>query len=200
MVDPVFVYLTITVIFSILLIAMGLLGGLGGVFDIHLDIGHGLDLGGGGIDAGGVGHDVATDSGQFAGTGISPLSLPVLFVFGTFFGAFGTTLEVTQALPPIGVPFFAAGFSAIITAVIYFVMVQVFVKSQATSEYRLKDLIGSAGEIMVPVGPGLRGQILVVTDAAGRTLISAVSEQSLKTGERVQIKGVEGNSLVVEKV
>src|SRR5437867_2310447 len=97
MVDVVFVYLTITIIFSILLIAMGLMGGLGGVFDIH------LDLGGGGIDAGGV--DV-----------------------------------------------------------------------------------------------GGIGQVMVITDAAGRTLITAVSKESLGTGERVHITGVEGHSLVVEKV
>jgi len=199
MVDVVFVYLTITLIFAILLIAMGVLGGLGGVFDIHLDVGHGVDMGGGG-DAGGIGHDVGTDSGQFAGSGISPLSLPVLFVFGTFFGAFGTLLEVAQALPPIGVPFFAGVMAAVVTAIIYFVMVRVFVRSQATSEYQLKDLVGSSGAITIPVEPGTRGQVLVMTDAAGRTLISAVSSQQLKTGDRVQITGVEGSSLVVEKV
>src|SRR2546425_13351512 len=200
MVDVVFVYLAITLIFAILLIAMGVLGGLGGVFDIHLDIGHGADLGGGGPDLGGVGHDVGTDSGQFAGSGISPLSLPVLFVFGTFFGAFGTILEITQALPQVGVPFFAAGMSAVITAVVYFFMVRIFVRNQATSEYRLKDLVGARGEITIPAVPGTRGQVLVVTEAAGRTLLSAVSSQSLGTGDRVHVIGVEGSSLVVEKV
>src|SRR3989442_3899967 len=200
MVDIVFVYLTITLIFAILLIAMGVMGGLGGVFDIHLDIGHGVDMGGAG-DAGGLGHGGGgTDSGQFAGSGISPLSLPVLFVFGTFFGAFGTLLEITQALPTIGVPFFAGVMAAVVTAIIYFVMVKVFVRSQATSEYRLTDLVGSPGEITIPVEPGTRGQVLVLTDAAGRTLISAVSSQSLKTGDRIQVKGVEGHSLLVERV
>jgi len=200
MVDIVFVYLTITLIFAILLIAMGVMGGLGGVFDIHLDIGHGVDMGGAG-DAGGLGHGGGgTDSGQFAGSGISPLSLPVLFVFGTFFGAFGTLLEITQALPTLGVPFFAGVMSAVVTAIIYFVMVRVFVRSQASSEYQLKDLVGSSGSITIPVEPGTRGQVLVMTDAAGRTLISAVSSQQLKTGDRVHITGVEGSSLVVEKV
>src|SRR3989442_6478781 len=197
MVDVVFVYLAITLIFAILLIAMGVLGGLGGVFDIHLDIGHGADLGGGGPDVGGVGHDVGTDSGQFAGSGISPLSLPVLFVFGTFFGAFGTLLEITQALPTIGVPLFAGVMAAVVTAIIYFVMVRVFVRSQASSEYQLKDLVGSSGSITIPVEPGTRGQVLVMTDAAGRTLISAVSSQQLKTGDRGHITRVGGSSPVV---
>ncbi|HTD80719.1 MAG TPA: NfeD family protein [Thermoplasmata archaeon] len=196
--DPVLVYLLITIVFSILLITMGLLGGLGGVFDIHLDFGHGVDVGG--VDVGGVGHDLATDQGQFAGAGISPLSLPILFVFGTFFGVFGTVMEVTKFLPTFGVPFAAGVLSAVLTAIVYYAMVNVFVKTQATSEYRLKDLIGSHGEITVPVEPGIRGQVLVVTEAAGRTLISAVSKESLRTGERVQVTGMEGSSLIVEKV
>lgn len=202
MVDVVFVYLAITVIFSILLIAMGLMGGLGGVFDLHLDLGGGADasLDVGGADAGGVGHDIATDPGQFGGETISPLSLPVLFVFGTFFGAFATIAEVTRALPSIGVPFFAAGLSGVITAALFFVFVRVFLRTQAKSEYRLRDLVGQSGEVTVPVAPGTRGQVLVMTDAAGRTLISAVSNEDLKTGQRVQIKGVEGDALVVEKV
>jgi len=199
MVDVVFVYLTITIVFAILLIAMGLMGGLGGVFDIHLDFGGG-GLDAGGVDVGGVGHDVGTDSGQFSGSGISPLSLPILFVFGTFFGVFGTVFEVTQFLPTVAVPFAAALFSAVITVMVYYAMVYAFVKTQATSEYRLKDLVGSHGEVTVPVGPGSRGQVLVITDAAGRTLLSAVSKDSLKTGDRVQVMGVEGSSLVVEKV
>ncbi len=199
MVDVVFVYLTITIVFAILLIAMGLMGGLGGVFDIHLDFGGG-GLDAGGVDVGGVGTDIGTDSGQFSGPGISPLSLPILFVFGTFFGVFGTVFEVTQFLPTVAVPFAAALFSAVITVMVYYAMVYAFVKTQATSEYRLKDLVGSHGEVTIPVGPGSRGQVLVVTDAAGRTLLSAVSKDSLKTGDRVQVMGVEGSSLVVEKV
>jgi membrane protein implicated in regulation of membrane protease activity len=83
---------------------------------------------------------------------------------------------------------------------VYFLMVRIFVETQATSEYRLKDLVGTRGEITIPASPGSRGQVLVVTDAAGRTLLSAVSDQSLNRGDRVQVTGVEGSSLVVEKV
>ncbi len=194
MVDILTVYIGITVVFSVLLFVMAVTGGL---FEIGADVG-GVDVGG--VDLGDIGHDVSTDAGQFSGAGISPLSLPILFAFGAFFGAFGTVLESFQSLPSISVPFVAAGASAVITALVYYFLVQVFAKSQATTTYDLKDLVGTRGEVTVPVKPGVRGQVLVLTDARGRTLLSAISTQDLKTGDRVQITGVEGNALVVEKV
>jgi len=194
MVDILTVYIGITVVFGVLLFVMAVTGGL---FDIGADVG-GVDVGG--VDLGDIGHDVAADAGQFSGAGISPLSLPILFAFGAFFGAFGTVLESFQSLPSIAVPFVGAGASAVVTALVYYFLVQVFAKSQVTTTYDLKDLVGTRGEVTVPVKPGMRGQVLVVTDARGRTLLSAISTQDLKTGDRVQITGVEGNALVVERV
>lgn len=194
MVDVLAIYIGITVVFSVLLFIMAITGGL---FGMGVEAG-GVDIGG--ADLGDIGHDVAADAGQFSGAGISPLSLPILFAFGAFFGAFGTVLEAFQSLPPIAVPFIAAGASAVITALVYYFLVRVFARSQATTTYNLKDLVGARGEVTVPVKPGVRGQVLVVTEARGRTLLSAVSSHDLKTGDRVQITGVEGNALVVEKV
>ncbi len=196
MVDVVTIYIIIAAVFSILLLIMALTGGLGTAMDLGgMDVG--TDVGGG--DLGLAGHDVATDSGQFSGAGISPLSLPILFAFGSFFGGFGAILELLQVLPTIGVPFFAAGLGAIITAALYFVLVKLFAESQATTVYNMNDMIGMPGEVTIPVGPGTRGQVLIITEARGRTLLSAVSNQTLGTGERVKVTGVEGNALAVEK-
>src|SRR3972149_4195022 len=108
MVDVLTIYIIITVVFSILLFIMAVTGGLGATFDFGgADVG--VDVGG--ADLGDIGHDVATDAGQFSGAGISPLSLPILFAFGAFFGAFGAVIEEGQgppALPALAVPFFAA--------------------------------------------------------------------------------------------
>ena len=202
MVDVVAIYLVITIVFSILLLVMAVTGGIGGAIDFgSVDIGGadiGADLGGVGHD---IGHDVGHDAGQFSGTGIHPLSLPIMFAFGAFFGAFGTLFESLQLefLPTLVVPFVAAVLSMVVTAMVYCLLQAVFAKSQVTTEYKLADLIGTRGEITVPVRPGLRGQVLVATDARGRTLLSAVSTQDLKTGDRVQVTGVEGGALVVEK-
>jgi membrane protein implicated in regulation of membrane protease activity len=201
MVDVVAIYLVITIVFSILLLIMAVSGGIGGAVDFG-----GADIGGPdiGADLGGVGHDVSHDvghdAGQFSGTAIHPLSLPIMFAFGAFFGAFGTVFESLQFLPTFAVPLVAAILAMAVTLMVYFLLQTMFAKSQATTEYRLSDLIGSRGEITVPLHPGIRGQVLVATDARGRTLLSAVSAQELKTGDRVQITGVEGGALVVEKV
>jgi len=201
MVEVVAIYLVITIVFSILLLIMAVSGGLGGVVDFGgADVGGpdiGADLGGVGHD---IGHDVGHDAGQFSGTGIQPLSLPIMFAFGAFFGAFGTVFESMQVLPMFLVPLVAAILASVITALVYILLQAMFAKSQATTEYKLPDLVGARGEITIPVRPGLRGQVLVATDARGRTLLSAISSQELKTGDRVQITGVEGGALVVEKV
>ncbi len=195
MVDVVTIYIVVAAVFSILLLVMALSGGMSGVMDIHVDIAH-PDIP---TDMGGVGHDVSTDSGQFSGPTISPLSLPILFAFGAFFGAFGALLEITSSLPTIIVPFFAGGVAAVLTAIIFFILVKVFAESQGRTEYLLKDLIGLPGEITIPAAPGTRGQVLVITDARGRTLLSAVSKDPVGTGDRVKITGIEGNALVVER-
>ncbi|HLE46065.1 MAG TPA: NfeD family protein [Thermoplasmata archaeon] len=197
MVDVVVIYLVITIVFSVLLLIMAISGGIGGIVDFG-----GADVGGPdiGADLGGVGHDIGHDAGQFTGTGIHPLSLPIMFAFGAFFGAFGTVFESMQLLPIFVVPLLAAIIASVLTAMMYFLLQVVFSKSQVTTEYKLADLIGGRGEITVPVHPGVRGQVLVSTDARGRTLLSAMSSQDLKTGDRVQITGVEGGALIVEKV
>ncbi len=203
MVDVVAIYLVITVIFSVLLLIMAISGGLGGGSDVGIHVGGdigadmGADLGGAGHD---IGHDVGHDAGQFSGVGIHPLSLPVLFAFGAFFGGFGTVFESLQILPTIVVPFVAAVLAAVVSAMTYFLLRMIFSGAQATTTFSLTDLIGARGEITVPVHPGSRGQILVATDARGRTLLSAVSAQDLSTGDRVQITAIEGGALVVEKV
>jgi len=196
MVDVVTVYIVVAAIFAILLLIMALSGGLSGAMDIHVDIAH-PDIP---PDMGGVGHDMSTDSGQFSGATISPLSLPILFAFGAFFGAFGALLEITQTFPTIVVPFFAGGMAALLTGIIFWVLVKLFAESQGKTEYKMIDLVGMAGEITIPAAPGTRGQVLVITDARGRTLLSAVSSEAVGTGDRVKVTGIQGNALVVEKV
>ena len=103
------IYLIIAIICGLLLLVMAALGGHG---DSGLDVGHGPD-----VD---VGH------GDFSGTGISPLSIPILLVFGTMFGCVGGILEALE-WDALLTPIVGLAVSAIITAVTYVILVKVFV-------------------------------------------------------------------------
>jgi membrane-bound ClpP family serine protease len=64
----------------------------------------------------------------------------------------------------------------------------------------LNDVVGSRGQVIVPIRPGHPGQIVVVTEARGRTLLQAVSEESIGTDEHVMIDSIVGTSVKVHRV
>ena len=79
-------------------------------------------------------------------------------------------------------------------------MLNVFVKTQAETKVDLAALVGYKGQVLVPVRPGQPGQIVVVTEARGRTLLQAVADQEITTDEHVVVDSVVGNSVKVHKV
>jgi membrane-bound ClpP family serine protease len=148
--------------------------------DIHVDTGVDADLG----------------YGDFHGAGITPLSIPVVLVFGTLFGATGTIFEAMR-YDVLTVPILAVIIATVITAIIYVILVKVFVKTQATSTVNIRALVGEQGETTMPITPESPGQVMVITDARGRTLLSAVSDSKIPTNTVVEITGVEGNAVKV---
>ncbi|MBU4032010.1 MAG: hypothetical protein KKH41_07895 [Candidatus Thermoplasmatota archaeon] len=187
-------YLVMAIICAVMLIIMaafadfGSDAGVDGV-DMHLD-----------TDASGVDMhlDSGTDTGygDFHGAGISPLSIPIILVFGTLFGSFGALFE-DQVTNIILVPTLSALISVIITAIIYVILVKVFVKSQATTQVHIKDLVGKDGEATMPISSSSPGQIMVITEERGRTLVSASSDVDIPTNAMVTITGVLGNGVKV---
>ncbi|MDO9536853.1 MAG: NfeD family protein [Thermoplasmata archaeon] len=176
-------YLVVAIICAVMLIIMAAFADFGGDagfdgVDMHLDTG---------ADAG---------FGDFHGAGISPLSIPIILVFGTLFGAFGAVFEDME-MNTILVPTLSALIGVAITAVIFVLLVKVFVKSQATTQVHIKDLVGSDGETTMPIKPGSPGQIMVITEERGRTLVSAVSEVDIPTNAMVNIVGIAGNGVKV---
>ncbi len=168
------IYTWIMIAFILLLVLVLAMGDIGGVdFD----------------------HDIPSD----VGTGLSPLSLPILAVFGTAFGGFGTIFEVLN-FGPLWTPLLAAAFAGLMGGGMYVVMLNVFVKTQAETRVDLQSLAGYKGQVLVPIKPGQPGQVLVVTEARGRTLLLAISDESIGTDEHVMIDSVVGNSVKVHKV
>src|SRR3990172_12033 len=166
-------YLWIMIIFLVLLVVVLVVGDFGGAD-------HDVDVGG----------DIS---------GLSPLSLPVVAMFGTTFGGIGALLD-TLALPTVAVVGIAVLFAAALAGGMYFAMVRVFVRGQVSSDVVPVELIGQEASVMISISPDQSGQVLVITAARGRTLLSAVSSEEIKTDETVVIEGVVGNTVRVRKV
>ena len=148
-------------------------------------------------DIGGL--DFDHDIGLDVDTGLSPLSLPIVASFGTAFGGFGTILE-TLGFGSIVTPVLAAVFAILVAGGMYVVMLNLFVKSQAETRVDLATLVGYKGQVMIPIKPGQPGQIVVVTEARGRTLLQAISDDAIGTDEHVAVDSIVGNSVKVHKV
>jgi len=167
-------YTWVMIAFFILLLLVLVLGDIGGLdFD----------------------HDIGTD----VDTGLSPLSLPVVGVFGTSFGGFGTLLEIL-GFSVIVVPILATVFALLTAGGMYVLMLNLFVKTQAETRVDLETLAGYKGQVMVPIRPGQPGQIVIVTEARGRTLLQAIADEPIGTDEHVVVDSVVGNSVRVHKV
>src|SRR5207247_3108301 len=105
---------------------------------------------------------------------------------------FGTGTIVT--------PFLAALFAVLLSGGLYVVMLNLFVKSQAETRVDLATLVGYKGQVMIPIRPGQPGQIVVVTEARGRTLLQAISDDVVGTDEHVVVDSIVGNSVKVHKI
>lgn len=194
------IYLIIAIICAVLLIVSVALGGFADDVDMG---GHDIDVGGPDLDVGGPdvdlgGPDVDVGYGDFSGAGISPLSLPVILAFGSSFGGIGALLEVSGFDPYI-TPLIAIFVSIIIAAALYMGLVWMFVKTQASSTVSMRGLIGQEGTISVAIKSGKVGQVVVVTEERGRTLIPAVAEGPIPVDAIVEIKGIVGNGVRVER-
>ena len=184
------IYLIIAIICIILLFATVILGDFGGDMDVDTDVD--MDMGGGGD----LGH-IELGHGDFA-AGISPLSLPILLIFGTSFGSVGALLEMTS-IHFLIIPVIAAGASALVAGGVYIAMVKFFVTSQASSTIKINDLVGKEAMVSIPIKPGSLGQIIVVTEERGRTTLSAVSDEEIPTDSIVEIKRVVSDGVFVKK-
>ncbi len=168
-------YTLIMLTFFIFLLLVLILGDIGDFFDIGGDVGTDVD------------------------TGLSPISLPIIGAFGTAFGAFGTLFE-SLAYGSVLTAILATVFAALTAGGVWIFMLNVFVKTQAETHVKLEELLGYKGQVSIPIRPGQPGQIVVVTEARGRTLLQAIGDEAIGTDEHVTVESVVGNSVKVRKL
>ena len=183
--DIIMLYLFISVMCAIVLLFTLIFGDfMDADFDMDLD----LDV------------DVDVDYGDFTGAGVSPLTLPVILIFFASFGAFGAILEALEVVHSLIVPVLATIGGFMMAGGMYLLLVKVFIKSQATTQVTKKQLIGKIAQVTIPITPETTGQILVITEARGRTLKNAVATEKIPSQAEVKIIGFSGNAVRVEKV
>ena len=180
------IYLLICLICGILLIVMGMFG-FGDFGDFDFDAGD-LDIDTGDFDMG---------DGDVSG-GLSPLSLPIMLSFGTSFGAFGV-IFTSMEFDPLVVPVLAIIVSIGISALMFFVMLKVFVQTQVDTTVDLKKLVGQEAHVTVAIKPPAIGQIMITTKERGRTLITATAEDDIPSGTTVIIEKMVGSTAYVKQ-
>jgi membrane-bound ClpP family serine protease len=132
-------------------------------------------------------------------TGLSPVSLPVIGVFGTAFGGFGTLFE-GLGYGPILTPVLAVTLAIATAGGVWAVMLRIFVKTQSETRVDLSSLVGYKGQVIIPIKPGQPGQVVVITEARGRTLLQAIADEMIGTDEHVTVESVVGSSVKVRKI
>jgi len=189
-------YLIIALICGLMLVVIAFLGADFGI-DHDMDVG-GVDHDvGGGDGSSGVEH-FQGGHGDFSGAHLSPLSLPLVLAFGTAFGSFGAMFD-SMNWGSVWTPTTAAGLSLAISGILYLVLDKVFVQTQATSTVRYSTLIGKDASVVIPIKPGVQGQILVITEERGRTLLTAVASEEIPTDAPVVIEGYSGGAVKVSR-
>ena len=176
-------YLLIAIICVILL---GIFAALGGIADFDVD--------GGDIDV-----DVGEGFGDFGGPGVSPLSLPVILMWGTVFGSTGGMLESTD-LNVYAIPAIAAIMGILGAALMFYALVKMSNMAQSDSAVDRKSLIGKDGEVWVPIKPDQPGKIVIETKERGRSIFTAMADEELGTGTPVEIIEIKTSGLKVKKL
>lgn len=180
------VYLVIAIVCVILLVVMASLGGFGLDHDAGVG-GHDMDMGH--YDAG---------HGDYTGSHLSPLSLPILLAFGATFGAVGAIL--TEVLFDEIWTVVAAVIIGIIVAGGMYGLVYVFlVKSQASTHISVNEFVGLEGLLTVAIRNKEPGQVVVNTEKRGRVPIPATANEDIESNTPVKVIGIAGDAVMVEK-
>ena len=152
--------------------------------DIHLG---GPDVAAGGLDAPDV--------------GVSPLSPITIASFITAFGGIGVITSQFFKIDPRWSLVWATGGAVVLSGLMFLFYSQFLIRSQGSSEVKVRELIGLPAEVTVPIGKGVTGQVAYDTKA-GRMLsmAKAVDGGEIPRGQLVKIVQVVGHTVLVKAI
>lgn len=115
------------------------------------------------------------------------------------FGFLGLVFRDGLALSPEGSFMLAAPSALLVTAILFYVFVRVFVSSQSSSLTRAQDCVGIEAEVIAKIEAGRVGSIAYVDKGARITLPARSDGQDdFNRGDRVYISRFEGNTAYVQ--
>lgn len=152
----------------------------GGLLLVSIVFGELLDV------AGGLGIDV-----DFADIGVVPMALAFVALFGAggLFGSLSLGLPGNNAAY-VGIGVGLAG--AVGTGLAW----RLFRRSEAHGEFQIESLVGSSGEVVVPITAGGNGEVSIVAMGAPRRF-PATAVVALPIGAIVVVQQAIGGRLVV---
>ena len=127
---------------------------------------------------------------------ISPLTLAM---FVGSFGFLGLIFRGGMALTPEMSIMLATPSALLVTTILFWVFVKVFVSSESTSLTRIEDCVGVEAEVVSKIEAGRVGSIAYV-DKGARIMLPARSDgqDAFNRGDRVYISRFEGNTAFVQ--
>jgi membrane protein implicated in regulation of membrane protease activity len=127
---------------------------------------------------------------------ISPLTLAM---FVGSLGFLGLIFRGGLALSPEQSILLAAPSALLVTAILFYVFVKVFVSSESTSLTRVQDCVGFEAEVVSRIDAGRVGSIAYVDKGARITLPArSDGDDAFNRGDRVYISRFEGNTAYVQ--
>ena len=146
-----------------------------------------------------IGSDVPTGGIDAPDVAVSPLSPITVATFITTFGGVGVlSTSVFNLDPRLGLLLAVA--SALGTAgIMYLVVSQFLVRSQASSEMHRSELLGMQAEVTVPIGESSPGQVTYVTKS-GRmsSMARSIDGNAIPRGQFVTIVRIIGPQVLVK--
>src|SRR5215471_535249 len=127
---------------------------------------------------------------------ISPLTIAM---FVGSFGFLGIILRSGMALSPEASMMLATPSALLVTVMLFWVFVKVFVASESTSLTRIEECIGAEAEVVAKIEAGRIGSIAYVDKGARITLPArSDGDAAFNRGDRVYISRFEGNTAFVQ--
>lgn len=181
-------------------------GGEAGIDGGHeLDIGHDVDVGhdldlGHDVDAGSHALDVSSpDGGSMPETSV--LNTITMATFLGFFGLAGLLAVWALKLQALASFAFALPVAMLIAAAQFLLYVKVFVRSQASSEATMSEILGCEADVITPIPAQRVGEITYVIKGSRYTAPAASADgEEIAKGTRVQIVNIRGTTLVVRPI